>query len=206
MHTDHPALADLPPDELEEELDAAYAQVGLPRPDDPDAEPWRVDSLDRAAWASRKLHAAYARVAKVDAWHKAEQERLAGVAQRMKANSLATIEFLEGQLGAYLLAEIEAGELGGRKSLALPGGTIKAQSAKRLPTITNAEAFLAWAKKAGRTDLIRTKDEVDKAALNAAVTITDEGDVLIDGEIVEGAAYEPQPAKISFAPKKGAPA
>src|SRR5690606_20923446 len=92
--------------------------------------------------------------------------------------------------------EVEAGRK--TKSLTLPGGTIKLTA--RQPRVdVDDDAFLAWAKEAGRADLVRVKESVDKAALKKAAQLAEDGLVVIDGEIVPGASWEPQGESVSFA-------
>lgn len=168
------------------------------RPDDAPDQPtegWSITGLETAAWASRKAAAARRKQAEVKAWAEGEKARIDAIAatevQRFEGDAL----FFEHHLAAYLRSEIDAGRK--TKSLELPGGTIKLTA--RQPRLdVDADQFVAWAV-ASRPDLVRVKQEPDKAALKKAAQLADDGVVVIDGEIVPGATWEAQEDSASFA-------
>lgn len=194
-HTDPDALT---PD-LERELDAAYMAAITNAPRNPlrAEDPWRINDLDGATWASRKAAAAERRLEQIKAWRKAEEARIAQVFDRMSAEPQNTLDFMTAALADYLQREITAGNLGDKKSLALMGGTIKLTAARKVPTVKDEEAFIAWARTT-RPDLIRTTEAVDKNALNQAATLAEDGIVTIDGEIIEALEWTAEPDKASF--------
>ena len=189
---------DLTPD-LERELDAAYMAAITSAPRDPlrAEDPWRINTLDAATWASRKAATAERRLEQIKAWRKAEEARIAQVFDRMAAEPQNTLDFMTAALADYLQREITAGNLGDKKSLPLMGGTIKLTAARKIPTIKDEAAFITWAK-ATRPDLIRTTEAVDKNALNQAATLAEDGIVTIDGEIIETLEWTAEPDKASF--------
>lgn len=166
-------------------------------PDDDDAPtPWVADTLEKAAWASRKAAAARRDIARLEAFRAAEKARVDRVVDTEAARCTRDAEFFEEHLADYLAREIAAGRK--TKSLELPGGTIKLTA--RQPRLdVDSDAFLSWAKDA-RPDLVRTKLEPDKAALKKAAQLADDGVVVIDGEIVPGATWEAQGDSATFTP------
>jgi len=95
----------------------------------------------------------------------------------------------------FLRSEIAAGRK--TKSLELPGGTIKL-TARQPKVDIEDEAFLEWAKKSGRTDLVRVKESPDKAAFKKAAQLAEDGVIVIDGEVIPGAKWEAQDDSASF--------
>ena len=140
----------------------------------------------------RQEHALFARVNVHDDVHELDADSDIVLAETMRFGNDAN--FFEGHLVAYLAAEIAAGRK--TKSLELPGGTIKL-TARQPKVDVEPEAFLAWAQTA-RPDLVRTKLEPDKTALKKAAVLAEDGVVVIDGEIVPGATWEPQEDRATF--------
>lgn len=189
--------------DIERELDATYrAARELAAKDAHDYEPWRINDLSTATWASRKAATAARRLEQIKAWKQEEQERLDRVFDRMARDPQDTLEFMTDALADYLQREITAGNLGDKKSLPLMGGTIALRAATARPTVKDEAAFIKWAKDT-RPDLIRTTEAVDKTALNKAATLAEDGVVTIDGEIIDALTWEQEPDKASFTPGKG---
>lgn len=189
--------------DLERELDATYQAARQHAAKDAhDHEPWRIQDLAGATWASRKAATAARRLEQVKAWKREEEQRIAEVFDRMTRGPQETLDFMTAALADYLAREIEAGHLGDSKSLKLMGGTIALRAATARPSVKDEAAFIAWAKEA-RPDLIRTTEAVDKAALNKAATLAEDGVVTIDGEIIDALTWEQEPDKASFNPGKG---
>lgn len=91
--------------------------------------------------------------------------------------------FLDMQLQSYHEARLARDPK--VKTIKLPNGTLSARTQQVWSF--DDETFLGWAQ-ARRTDLVRTKVEVDKAAAKKALVVNDEGRVLdaTVGEFVEG--------------------
>jgi len=177
--------------DLTETLTAQLRPVDAP---DQPTEGWSITGLETAAWASRKAAAAHREIARWKAWAEGEKARIDAIVAAEAKRAEDDASFFEHHLAAYLRAEIEAGRK--TKSMELPGGTIKLTA--RQPRLdVDADAFLAWAV-TSRPEFVRVKQEVDKTALKRAATLADDGVVVVDGEIVPGATWEPQDDSASF--------
>lgn len=161
------------------------------RPDDAPDQPtegWSITGLETADWASEKAAAARREIARYKAWGEAKKARIDAIVA-------AETKRFEGHLAVYLQSEIAAGRK--TKSLTLSGGTIKL-TARPARVDWNEEEVLLWARVNDRTDLFRVKESLDKNALKKAATLAEDGVVVIDGEIVPGAAWEAQEDSASF--------
>ena len=181
--------------DLVERLEGALRPPDAPQgPDAVGSEGWSITGLETAAWASRKAAAARRKALEVQEWLDREVARLRDVALTEMVRFEEDAAFFEHHLAAYLAAEIKAGRK--TKSLDLPGGTIKLTA--RQPRVdVEPEAFLAWAVE-HRPDLVRLKQEVDRAGLKRAATLAEDGVVVLDGEVVPGASWEAQEDSASF--------
>lgn len=189
--------------DIYDDLDRKLAEASRP-PDAPEeAEEtqegggWRVKSLDDASWASRKIAEASRCLADIEAWAQRERERIDSVVARESASHERTIHFFTGHLAAWMREEIETGRQT-KKSIALAGGVLKLT--KRQPKIeVNGDVFLPWAEKSA-PNLVRTeiKKSVNLSALREFCQYAEEGRLVVDGEIVEGATWEPQEDSPSF--------
>jgi hypothetical protein len=165
----------------------------------PEREGWTVDSQDSAAWASRKLAKAHAAVEAASGWEAREIERIRAVAEAERNRYRGEIEFFEGHLGGYLVRLVAEGRK--TKSLDLPGGRVQLRARQAKLEILDEERGILWLKDAGREDLIRVKESVDKTALKKALAAED-GVLFIaeTGEPVEWASLEEQGDSVSFTP------
>ena len=185
---------------LEDDPDAPLDATVEP-PEDENGQPvapWRITDLGAATWASEKARAALNEIARVDAWEKAEIARIKEVADALRRPDRRTADYMLDRLGEYLTAERAAGRTT-RKTLPLPGGTVKLTSRHPLVEV-NTAAFVAWAERSA-PHLLRVKTEINKAELNRVATLADDGVVTLDGEIVEGATWTAQPDSVTFAPE-----
>jgi len=178
--------------DLTEHLEAQLRPDAAP---DQPTEGWSITGLETAAWASRKAAAARRKQAEVKAWGEAEKARIDAIVAAETKRFEEWAAFFEAHLADFLKREIAAGRK--TKSIELPGGTIKLTA--RQPRLdVDADQFVAWAV-ASRPDLVRTKQEPDKAALKKAAQLAEDGVVVIDGEIIPGATWEAQDDSVSFA-------
>lgn len=180
---------------MTEALDHLEAQLRPDEAPDQPTEGWSITGLETAAWASRKAAAAHREINRWKTWAEAEKARIDAIVAAECKRFEEDAAFFEHHLAVFLKAEIEAGRK--TKSLTLPGGTIKLTA--RQPKVEWDEAqVLAWVKEADRPDLVRVKESLDKTALKKAAVLAEDGVVVIDGEIVPGAAWEAQEDSASF--------
>lgn len=171
------------------DIDAEIAKLETPLPEitEPAQEhvaPARfvVDSDDKANWALRKL-------AKLARWATEDME----LAQQEIDRITAWLEERQRQLSreaSYfegLLAEYHRGILATdpkRKTIKLPAGQLTARDAAANVHVEDPEAFVKWCKDNKRPDLLRTKVEVDRAALKQ--TVLKDGEAIPGVEVVAG--------------------
>lgn len=146
---------------------------------------YRINGDKEALWALRKLKAAQAKIADNNA--AADEERL--LIQQWLEEVNASLErdanFFEGLLRDYAL-RCREDENDGRKSIKLPGGTIRTRAGSTSVVVDNPDAFIEWAE-ANDPELVRVKKEPNLSQIREVVTTTDDGSVITaDGEIVPG--------------------
>lgn len=185
--------------EVLERLNDQLRPVNAPEnPEEGEREPWRVRTQDDAAWASRKARDAHQEVKAIDEWEQREIERVRAAAESERKRPRQTAEFFEAALGTYVMELAREGRA--KKSLELPGGTIKIR--KRQPEITmDEEKAIPWLRE-NDPDLLRVKESVDKSALRKAVK-REEGVGVVHtstGEVIAWMDLTEQPDSASFTP------
>lgn len=179
-------------DRLNERLDLTYDV-----PDEHD-ESWRITDDDAAAWASRKLKAAHAEIARVDAWAEREKARIDAVAEEERRSHERDADFFQTHLALWLRELIAEGRA--KKSISLPGGKIALRARSPKLNIEN-EGHLLDFLRGHYPDLVRVKESVNLAALKKAVKLDGQTVVLADsGEVLSDVWAEPQEDSISFSP------
>lgn len=125
----------------------------------------------------------------------AEKDHLDAFLERSRAAH--DTSFLEMQLQRYHEARLERDPKA--KTIHLPSGTLVARKRPDHWEFDD-EAFLEWAK-TRRTDLVRTKEEVDRTAVKKALIVNNDGRVLDfdSGEFVESVTVTP--GEIAFSIK-----
>jgi phage host-nuclease inhibitor protein Gam len=160
-------------DRLAEHLDAAAEST----------DPFTVDSLDRAEWAMRKVRqkrraaaevsaAASAERARIDAWERAEIERLT-----------ADESFFLSHLERFHRDRLE--EDPKAKTIKLPSGELKLRAASDRVEVTDYATFIL--SQPLDSPLLRVKTEPDKAAIKAHIKKS--------GEVPEGVVFIPGKAE-----------
>lgn len=146
---------------------------------------YRIGGDKEALWALRKLKAAQAKIA--DNIEAANEERrlIDSWLEEVNGSLERDANFFEGLLRDYAL-RCRDDENDGRKSIKLPGGTIRTRAGSTSVSIGDADAFLSWAE-VNNPDLIRVKKEPNLSEIKETVTVTDEGSIITaDGEVVPG--------------------
>lgn len=168
---------------------------GLLRGDDD--RPWQIGDKGAAFWAVRKIATARAAMAENQRIRDAEVARIDRWLEQENEPLRRTIAFFEAHLEAYhrqLLAQDPKA-----KTVRTPYGSLQLRS-QQPEMIYDEERLLGWLK-ANRPDLIRTREEPNKADLKKAVDLQREatGSLRVvlkeTGEIVDGVrAAERAPA------------
>lgn len=178
---------------LAEHIDAAFAP---PEADDEEGrQRFVIDGPKTAEWALRKLGRLRGRMAANDDLANEERRRIDEWLANENAKLQRDASFFEGLLREWQEAVLETED---RKTISLPAGTLRA---RRLPDrwTFDGDAFLAWAVRAGRDDLIRTPaPEVDRPKVKQSLVV--EHGIVVDpatGETVDGVTVEPGDVRYS---------
>lgn len=140
-------------------------------PDQPRSDAFRVDSLAKALWATRKLQIIRRKEAEAKAEAQAQIALITDWLQGVTDECAQEARYFEGLLAPWVLEQIADSK---KKSVKLPGATLGYRSGGTALVYDEA-ALLAWAK-TYKPELVRTKEEVNRSAVKDAV--------LKDGEIL----------------------
>lgn len=137
---------------------------------------WKVNNIDDAGWAFKRIADANKKIHDVDDYVQREIDRIKAWADKEKAPHINTKEFFEAHLENYMRS-LPDGE-----KLSTPYGRVTKRTAPKWRW--DDEKALEWAKKAG---YIRTTESVDKNAIKKAVVVAEDGAVVsTGGEVVPG--------------------
>ena len=163
------------------EYDSAFTVA----PEGEERERFVVQDDSQAAWAMRKLMALRKRQADIDALAEEEAARIGSWHLHASSGLVADTNYFTGILTEYARKQRDDFD---RKSISLPYGTVKSRASSRRVEVTDADAFIAWARTNAPT-LIRVKEEPDKAAIKASFDSS--SNLIVDpstGEVVPGVA------------------
>lgn len=157
---------------------------------------FKITTPEQAAWAMRKYRQLAQKYQRNQEMAEAEQRRISDWLDRVNAPVSSKLEFFEGHLKAYALAE----RARGAKSLDFPDGTIKTRQSA--PTFDVDKAtFLEWAQENKRDDVMRTTVAPDMAGIKTAL-VADGAKVIdpLSGEVVPGILPVPEQVTTRFEP------
>lgn len=178
-----------------ERLDAAIEEGVEPR----NRDAWSIETMDQAAWASRKLRAAHAELAEIGAWEAREFERVRAAADRERQRIQGSAGFLENALAVYLNGLIQAGRK--TKTLDLPGGRVSIRARADKLEIDDEPAAIEWLKEHNHYEAVRVKEQIDKRGVLELLTRDGSTTVMADtGEVIPWARLEPQADSVTFKP------
>ena len=164
-------------------------------PDEQERERFKIEDINAANWALRKISAAQAAIRERETLARAEVERvqqwLDGETQKLKGD----IEFFEGLLHEYHQQELKLDEK--RKTIKLPHGTLKMRAQQ--PDYQRDDVKLKeWAEANKRDVLIPQPPKLDWASLKKAIRPVDGKAIDVDtGEVIPGIAIVDRPPKFS---------
>ena len=152
-----------------------------------------VQDLDSANWAFRKLAAIEKKRAEIKELADKEVERIRNWQQQEEESLNNSKEFFEGLLTEYYVRQKEVDP---KFKISTPYG--KVSSRKQQPKWNyEDEKVLKWLRE-NDTELIRIKEEVNKAELKKKYQVAGNEVVTEDGEIVEGITIEERPDSINI--------
>jgi len=170
--------------------------------DEQTRERFTITDDGAATWAMRKLAALRDKQREFQRIADNETARISEWLDQMTRNLDGDMKFFEGLLIQYAMREREEN---GRKSVVLPHGSVKSRASSDKARVTDAEAFIKWAQNSA-PELLRTKVEPAQSEINAKVTLTDDGIVVIaeSGEVVQGVVIEKGSISFNVETSKGA--
>ena len=162
--------------------------LGDPTADEVDETPPVPDNIEEADWQVRRLARIRRRMAENEALAAAEIALARKWCQEENAKLERTASFFEQSLTAFHAQLLESDAK--RKTVSLPGGTLKARKHPDRVDVVDADLFVRWAQ-AEKPELVRTKVEPDKSAikrlLGAGPSAGERGLALVDPATGEAA-------------------
>lgn len=146
-------------------------------------ERFRIENDEQAVWAMRKLAAARRRMDEITAISEAEIDRIKDWAEHEARTPMRDMDYFEAILREYAIGQ----RAEGRKTISTPYGSVKSRAGQPKWSVEDAEAFLSWARRNNRSDLIRVREDADLAKMKA--TLENTGPSAVDpetGEVVPG--------------------
>ena len=168
--------------ELQEALETSETQ-----------ERFRIDNLEAANWAFRKLAAIERKRKEIQELANKEIERIKEWQEREERSLDNSKEYFEGLLTEYFAREREKDP---KFKISTPYGKVSAR--KQQPKWHYDEAKLIEWLKENNKDLLRVKYEPDKNEIKRVYKVVGTNVVTDDGEIVEGITIEERPEKITI--------
>lgn len=157
---------------------------------------YRITDLQSLSWAFRKLAAIEQKKAEINALCDEEVQRINHYREKEISSLDHNAEFFRSLINEYA-AEQRASDPDFKK-VSTPYGTLKF---RKMPAKWNYDdaKLLESLKSSGLTDLIRVKEEPDKATLKKRAVVQD-GQVIDPetGSIIEGVTVEEQPEKLEL--------
>ncbi len=153
------------------------------------SEGFKIDNLETAAWAFKKISACSARIAEIKAYADNEREKLDTWENSETKLAQATIDRFKQLLADYYFAEKDKDK---RFRLSTPYGS--GYTRKNVPELIYPEDAPERLEKMGMTDCVRIVKEVKKKELRSKIIITDDNKAVTeDGEVLDFITIEPKP-------------
>ena len=152
-----------------------------------------VEGLSSAIWAIRRLRQIRAQEAAIREEAAAEMARITAWVERATKPLIEDAQYFEGLLTAYHAQQFA--EDPHRKSIPLPGATLKSRALPDKVEVVDEATALEAAKAAGYHSLIRVREEIAKTELVKHLRET--------GEVLPGVTVTPQPRRFSVELEEG---
>lgn len=171
-----------------ERLEDGYVPVdpdGAPEVGD-ETSPWQVVDDSAAEWCLRKIARAHRELRRLEAVADAETSAIRAWLDQASAGPARTIEFFESKLVDYR-RRLEADDPDLPKTYRLPAGELVRRAGRVRSTVTDPEAFCAWAL-AEAPEAVTVKPTPGSIVRSDRFEATDDGAVVdtTTGEIVPG--------------------
>jgi hypothetical protein len=161
--------------------------------DTQEKERFRIENLEAANWAFRKLAAIERKRKEIQELANKEIERIKAWQEREERGLDNSKEFFEGLLTEYFAREREKDP---KFKISTPYGKVSAR--KQQPKWHyDEEKLIEWLKENNK-DLLRVKYEPDKNEIKRVYKVVGTNVVTDDGEIVEGITVEERPEKVTI--------
>lgn len=158
-------------------------------------EQFKVTNLEQATWAFRKMSAIDAKKAEIKSLADAERQRIADFEQREQSLLDSNRSFFESLLAQYGMSERDKDP---KFKARTPYGTVSFRKSQPKWEYDDAK-LIESLKAADRSDLIRIKEEPDKATLKKEFAV-DNGRVVepTSGVFIEGVTVTAQADKLEI--------
>lgn len=156
-------------------------------------ERFKINDLETAAWAMRKIRAYNQKIKEIEDLYKSELDRLKKWKESATKTHSNHISFFEAILSEYLM-EQRANDPKFR--ITTPAGSVSTRRQQPKFIIEDQEALINWLLDNGNSDLVRVRKEPQMAELKKIFTNVDNSLVDGNGEIVPGIIIRQQPEKI----------
>lgn len=154
-------------------------------------ERFAITNDEQANFFLRRLQDIRSEKDKINTTCNNEIERFVAKVNNFRAKEILSLENTENYfsvlLESYAKKQLEGSK---KKSLKLPFGTMSFKKGQR-KMVYDDEALMTFIKTNGLNDYIRTKEEINKADLKKAIVTTDEGTVVLNGQVVDGITTTP---------------
>lgn len=163
-------------------------------------EAWKIESLESADWALRKIEALTADNAEKLELKNNEIKRLNDWYLKSTDANNFSIKFMQAKLKEYLDSKRKTDP---KYKISTPHGTVSTRKgSKKLCVIDNDKAVQALMS-AGLEDLIKTTKKVSVADLKKVSADANGRVISPDGVIIDGVQYEQAPDKLTITRPKG---
>lgn len=137
-----------------------------------------------ATWALQKLAALRKQLAANNDLAEAEANRIAAWLEAVNEPLRRQVQFVEGILNGYAIHERTAHD---RKTIILPYGKLSTRPGQEKWEVADPDAFIRWAEESGHKDLLKVTTKPESlTVIKAALAATDDGEAMLDGELVPG--------------------
>lgn len=161
--------------------------------DTQEKERFKIENLESANWAFRKLAAIERKKKEIQELANKEIERIRAWEQQEIGSLDSSKEFFEGLLTEYFTREREKDP---KFKISTPYGKVSAR--KQQPKWNyDDEKLVNWLLQNDK-ELVRVKYEPDKNGIKKKYKIIGENVITEDGEIVEGITVEERPEKVTI--------
>lgn len=156
---------------------------------------FRIENLEAANWALRKISALQKKQVEIDQLAQAEISRIQEWQKSEEEKNKYSIQFFEGLLTDYFVRQREQDP---KFKISTPYGKVAARKQQPKWEYTDEKKAIECLKSAGLEELVRIKEELDKAALKKTVLVTEGKAITGDGEVIEGITILDLPEKIDI--------